>query len=185
MSSAVDGVRLRDASIRLDSMPPDGRQLHLVVEAEERALLAKQLGVSAIERLDVGLLAVRFRGGMRVTGDLSAVVVQPSVVTLEPVRQVISESIDRIFLPGGEKSYAGPAGAEIFVDLDGEDIPDHFEGPEADLSDLVIETLALAIDPYPRAAGESLEDLGAELDRGGETSPFAALEALKQRRGED
>ena len=51
-----------------------------------------------------------------------------------------------------------PASAEVFVDLEGDDMPDHFEGHEADLSDLIVETLALAIDPYPRAPDASLED---------------------------
>jgi len=102
------------------------------------------------------------------------------VVTLEPIRQQVSEPVDRIFLPGGEKDFAGPANAEIFVDLDGEDFPDHFEGNEADLTDLIVETLALAIDLYPREPGASLDDLGFKPDLG-ETSPFAVLKALKPK----
>ena len=117
--------------------------------------------MSAVDARAVGKLhAVKFRGGIRVTGRLTATVTQPSVVTLEPVRQEIAEPIDRIFLPGGEKDFAGPANAEIFVDLEGEDVPDHFEGNEADLTDLIVETLALAVDLYPRAPGESLDDAG-------------------------
>ena len=117
---------------------------------------------------------------MRVTGRLTAAVTQPSVVTLEPLRQEIVEPIDRIFLPGGEKQYAGPANAEIFVDLEGDDVPDHFEGNEADLSDLIVETLALAVDLYPREPNASLEDAGYKPDLD-ETSPFAALQALKPK----
>jgi len=117
---------------------------------------------------------------MRVTGRLTASVTQPSVVTLEPAKQDISEPIDRIFLPGGEKDYAGPANAEVFVDLEGEDIPDHFEGNEADLTDLIVETLALAVDLYPRSPGESLDDLGLKPDLA-EDHPFAALKALKPK----
>jgi hypothetical protein len=94
------------------------------------------------------------------------------------VTQEISEPIDRIFLPGGEKQYAGPADAEVFVDLEGEDMPDHFEGNEADLSDLIIETMSLALDPYPRLPGESV---GALEDEGDTESdlPFAGLKILK------
>lgn len=169
--------RLPDASIRLDSMPATGRDLAISPSDTERAALAEELGVSAVDRLDVRLHAVKFRGGIRVSGRLSAVVTQPSVVTLEPVPQEIDEPIDRVFLPGGEKDYAGPANAEVFVDLSGDDIPDHFEGNEADLTGLIVETLALAIDLYPRGAGESLDDLGLEADLD-ESSPFAALKAL-------
>ncbi len=179
MSERPHDLRIPDASIRLDSMPPAGRELKLSVAGEEREQIAALLGVTEVQNLDVSLHATKFRGGMRVTGQLVAAIVQPSVVTLDPVRQEISEPIDRVFLPGGEKPFAGTANAEIFVDLEGEDVPDHFEGTEADLSGLIIETLALAIDPYPRAEGESLDSLGLPKAEE-EESPFAALKSLKK-----
>lgn len=180
MSADPDHFRLADASVRLDSMPAAGRDVELAPDAAERAVLAEKLGVSSVDRLEVKLHAVKFRGGIRVTGRLVGAVTQPSVVTLEPVAQQIAEPIDRVFLPGGEKDYAGAANAEIFVDLSGEDIPDHFEGNEADLTALIVETLALAVDLYPRGEGESLDDLGLKSDVE-ETSPFAALKALKPK----
>lgn len=178
--SAPVRVQLHDASIRLDSMPVAGRDVAVSPSAEERAAIAAQLGLSAVDKLDVKLHAVKFRGGIRVTGRLTAEVTQASVVTLEPLKQGIAEPIDRIFLPGGEKDYAGPANAEIFVDLEGDDVPDHFEGNEADLSELIVETLALAVDLYPREPGASLEDAGYKPDLD-EASPFAALKALKPK----
>lgn len=178
--SAPQRVRLHDASIRLDSMPVAGRDVSVSPSAEERAAIAAQLGIGAVDALEVKLHAVKFRGGMRVTGRLAAEVTQASVVTLEPLKQQIVEPIDRIFLPGGEKNYAGPANAEIFVDLEGDDVPDHFEGNEADLSELIVETLALAVDLYPREPDASLEDVGYKPDVD-EASPFAALKALKPK----
>ncbi|HWA18532.1 MAG TPA: DUF177 domain-containing protein [Devosia sp.] len=177
-----DRVQIDGASIRLDSMPATGRDLAVTPNEDERAALAEAVGVSAVNDLHVQLHAVKFRGGIRVTGRLTAEIVQPSVVSLDPVTQAISEPIDRIFLPGGEKAYAGAAGAEIFVDLEGDDIPDHFEGPEADLSGLIVETLALGIDLYPRAEGETVEAVLSEPDEPPE-SPFAALKALKDKEG--
>jgi hypothetical protein len=178
--SAADRLRLTDASIRLDSMPVTGRDVHVTPPEAERVALAEAIHVSTIESLDVRLHAVRFRGGIRVTGRLTGEVTQPSVVTLDPIRQQIAEPIDRIFLPGGEKPYAGAANAEIFVDLEGDDVPDHFEGNEADLSDLIVETLALAVDLYPREPGVTLDDLDLKSDVE-ETSPFAVLKALKPK----
>ncbi len=177
MSPKQAPARIADASIRLDSMPTAGRDLDLDVVAADREAIASQLSISAVEKLRVKLHAVRFKGGMRVTGRLVATIVQPSVVTLDPVVQEIAEPIDRVFLPGGEKDFADAADAEIFVDLEGEDVPDHFEGNEADLSDLIVEVLALAIDQYPRLPGESLGTVGD-----GETKselPFASLKILK------
>lgn len=178
MSTGSDEFRLADAGIRLDSMPIAGRDLELRVSEDERRQLAELLHLTAISQLDVTVHAARFRGGMRVTGRLVAAIEQPSVVTLEPVTQAIDEPIDRVLLPFGARPRGGGAPAEIFVDPEGEDPPDHFDGPEADLSALIIETLALAIDPYPRAPGESLDALGVA---GGDAddSPFASLRTLK------
>lgn len=177
--SQTERFRIADASIRLDSMPTAGRDLALTVDKDERDHIAQDLDILSLDRLQVKLHAVRFRGGIRVTGRLDAIVVQQSVISFEPVTQDIGEPIDRIFLPGVEKAYAGEANAEIFVDLDGDDIPDHFDGNEADLTDLIIETLSLAIDPYPRAPGEQLGTAGSdELED--EVNPFAGLKKLKQ-----
>jgi hypothetical protein len=178
MSGRVAPQRIADASIRLDSMPTTGRDLALSVEPVDRLWIADQLGITAVEKLEVKLHAVRFKGGMRVTGRLVATTVQPSVVSLEPVTQEIAEPIERVFLPGGQKDFAAQADAEIFVDLEGEDVPDHFEGNEADLTDLIVETLALAIDPYPRLPGESVGALGDDGDTEADL-PFAGLKILK------
>lgn len=180
MRPGPDTPRLRDASLRIDKIPAAGRELSLTPDAEERDAVAAFLELTSIDQMTVALRALPFRGGVRVEGRLTAQIVQPSVVSLEPVHQSIDEPIDRIFLPGAEKAYAGPAGAETFVDLAGDDLPDRYEGGEADLSDLIIETLALAVDPYPRAPGESgdyVEDAG-EADE----SPFAGLKSLTEPR---
>jgi uncharacterized metal-binding protein YceD (DUF177 family) len=114
---------------------------------------------------------------MRVAGILDAVTVQPCVVTFVPVRQVMHEPIDRIFLPAAEAPKTSPAHPEVFVDLEGDDPPDYFEGYEIDLSEAIVETVALALDPYPRAEGASLEDAGLPPDEP-EASPFATLKSL-------
>ncbi|HET8728686.1 MAG TPA: DUF177 domain-containing protein [Alphaproteobacteria bacterium] len=180
--SGGNRLRLRDATLRVDSTPPEGRELVLDVPADELAELAGRVGVSAVDSLSVRLRAVRFRGGFRVTGRLDAEVTQPSIISLEPVSQHVSEPIDRVFLPGGEKPYAGAANAEVFVDVEGEDLPDHFEGGEADLTELIVETLALGIDPYPRREGERIEDLGIDSGEAADR-PFAGLADLKRQGG--
>ena len=178
MTRTAQPFRLLDASIRVDSMPTTGRNLKLSVDSDERAALAGELDVTALHSLEVTLHAVRFRGGIRVTGRLIAEIEQPSVVTLEPVVQQIAEPIDRVFLPGGQKPFIEAADAEVFVDLEGEDLPDHFEGNEADMTPLIVETLALAIDPYPRNKGEQVPEAGYGDAK---ESPFARLKVLKDK----
>jgi len=170
---------LLDASVRLDNLPPEGRTIKVGLDPANLPAIAELLKVTAVSGVGGTLKAVRFRGGIRVEGQVQATIVQPCVVTLEPVTQAIDEPYDRIFLPASQVPRREPvAGAEVLVDLDQDELPDHFEGSDVDLTDSVLETIALAIDPYPRAPGASLDDLGADLlDR--EESPFASLKTLK------
>jgi uncharacterized metal-binding protein YceD (DUF177 family) len=172
------GAPLIDAVIRVDRLPATGREIDVQPDAEALADLAGQLKLTAIETFAAKLVATPLRGGIRVLGQLTARIVQPSVVTFEPVTQQIDEPVDRVFLPEPDQAHKATPGSELFIDLEDDDFPDHIDGPEVDLSDLLVETLALAIDPYPRLPGESLDNLGiatAPEDEG----PFASLRQLK------
>lgn len=167
-----------DAMIRFDNLPAEGRKLHVTASEEQRDVLAGELGITTLEKLEADLSATPFRGGVRIEGDVRARTVQPCVVTFEPVVQEIIEPVDRILLPGAEKAYSGPAGAEVFVDLERDDLPDYVDGPELDLTSIITETVALALDPYPRAPGASIDAIEVAHDAP-EPSPFAALQRLK------
>jgi uncharacterized metal-binding protein YceD (DUF177 family) len=169
---------LFDAVVRIDRLPTGGRSVEVELDEAQREQLAAALKLSSVEYFAASLTVVPLRGGLRAQGKLNATIVQPSVVSFDPVTQVIDEAIDRVFLPAEHGPPPTP-GAEIFVDLEDDDFPDHIDGPEVDLSALLIETLALAIDPYPRLDGESVEDLGVG-DQAGESGPFAALSKLKE-----
>jgi len=169
---------LFDAIVRIDRLPPSGRTVDVDLDEETRAQLASQLKLSAIRSFKAHLTVAPLRGGLRAQGQLTAEIEQPSVVTFEPVNQHIDESIDRIYVPASEKPNPAP-GAEIFVDLEDETFPDQIDGPEVDLSILLIETLALAIDPYPRLPDESVESL-AIPGTNEPSGPFAALSKLKK-----
>lgn len=166
-----------DATIRVDHIPTEGREIAVAADARQRAAIAGRLEISAIDRLEARLRLTRFRGGLRVEGRLEARTIQPCVVTFVPVPQEIDEPIDRIFLPASEQPKTGTAHAEVFVDLEADEMPDYFEGHEIDLSEALVETLALALDPYPRAEGVSLADMEVPAE-GTDESPFGALKSL-------
>jgi uncharacterized metal-binding protein YceD (DUF177 family) len=167
---------LLDASLRVDHVPADGRELAVTADATQLQAIAARLQISAVDRLEARLRLVRFRGGVQVTGYVEADVVQPCVVTFVPVRQAIAEPFDRVYLPTAEQPKSAASHPEIFVDLDA-DVPEYFEGHEVDLSEAIIETVALALDPYPRAPGASLAQVGLPPDEP-EPSPFAVLKTL-------
>jgi len=122
---------------------------------------------------------VPLNGGVRVRGTLRADIVQQCVVSFEPVPQQVNEKLDRTFLNGAAFPHDGPAG-EYFVDLESDDLPDYFEGPEVDFADYLIETLALALDPYPHAACAKIADVG-DVPEAADRSPFSALRELKRK----
>jgi uncharacterized metal-binding protein YceD (DUF177 family) len=167
---------LLDAAIRIDHIPAEGREIEVRADAAQRQAIAERLQISAVDRLDARLRLVRFKGGMRVAGRIAAATVQPCVVSFVPVCQEIDEPFDRIYLPAADQPPSAATHPEVFVDLEA-DLPDYFEGHEVDLSEAIVETLALALDPYPRAEGVSLTDAGLPLDEP-EPSPFAGLRSL-------
>jgi len=149
----------------------------IVAGDEERQAVARFLGILGVDRLEAPLVIEPWSGqGLRIEGRLIADVAQACIVTLEPVPQRIDEPFERLFLPASARN-AEPrtvAEAEVIVHFDEEDPPDTLEGPMLDLGAILVEQLALALEPYPRAEGATLpEDVAASP--GHAESPFAGL----------
>lgn len=171
---------LFDAIVRIDKLPAAGRSVSVNADEKTRAAIAAAMKLISVERFVADLSVVPLRGGLRAQGRLRASITQPSVVSFEPVTQDIDEDVDRVFLPVPHGHQAPAPGSELFVDLEDDDFPDQIDGPEVDLSALLIETLALAIDPYPRRDGEDLASSGLATGDG-ESGPFASLARLKDK----
>lgn len=174
--------RIKDAVVRLGDVPPQGRKFVIETSADERAAIAARLGILAVDRLSARVTVRPLRGGLEVKGELEADVSQACVISFEPVPQHIAEPFERVFLPGKEPRYEGPAEAEIFVDLENEALPDHFEGGELDLSELLIETVSLALDAYPRHPDAQVPKALASDPETDRPSAFAILKSLKSSR---
>lgn len=144
--------------------------------------LAELLGLDGLTRLRFrGRLAPMGETGWRLTGSLTARLRQTCVVTLEPVVTPVDLPVMRDYLPAREVARLDP----IVLDAEDADEPDPFED-EIDVAAALVETLALAIDPYPRAEGAALTGNtvappGSEPLDDAAVSPFAALGALRQR----
>jgi uncharacterized metal-binding protein YceD (DUF177 family) len=119
-------------------------------EAEEREALARRFDLLSLDRLEAEIRLQRLAGGMvRLTGRLAAAVVQACVVSLEPVASVLEQDFTVLYGP------AEPGKSEM-VDLE-TDEAEAFDGDAIDIGEAVAQQLALALDPYPRAPGASLE----------------------------
>ena len=178
MSTIDPNAPILDASVRLDALPPDGRTVTVEASGDQRAAIAERLDIVSVESLTAKLVARPIKRGIEVSGTMAADVTQACVVSFEPVPEHIEEKLQRLFLQGATHDDEPSPGAEVFVDLDGEDQPDHFDGPEADFSEWLIETLSLALTPYPRKPGIEIDAAYVDADDENE-SPFAALRDLK------
>lgn len=167
-----------DAVVRIDKLPSAGRSLAVDADEAERTAIAEAMNILSVERFVANLTITPVRGGLRALGQLDAAVSQASIVSFEPVPEIISETVDRVFLHGPRDHQPPAPGSEVFIDLEDDDFPDHIDGPEVDLSALLLETLALALSPYPRRDGETLDTVGVTLDEP-EAGPFAGLASLK------
>lgn len=159
---------------RLDTIGTGESQVNVEADAAERDALARRFGLIAIDRLVADYAIRRDAAGVIARGHLSGAVVQPCSVTGDPVPAKIEEDFAIRFVPEGE-------GSEDEVELSEEDCDTVFyTGSAIDLGEAAAETLALALDPFPRSPGAvaALRDAGVLNEE--ETGPFAALAKLKQ-----
>lgn len=162
--------------VAVAQLPAGESALDLSPGPATRQALAAHAGVLDLPELAAHLvIEPDTRGGARVTGRLTARVVQACVVTLEPVESVIDEAVSLRFAPDGSREAAKP-GAEIEIPHQGVDPPEPVRDGSIDLGLALTELLVLAIDPYPRKPG-AVFDAGPEPAP--EPSPFAALAKLK------
>jgi uncharacterized metal-binding protein YceD (DUF177 family) len=143
----------------------------------ERAGLAAYLDILAIPEMRFrGTITPTGRRDLVLDGELTARVVQPCVVTLEPVTTRLTERVERRYV----EDFVLPEGDEVEMPED-----DGIEPlPQAiDLGAVATEALALALPLYPRAPGAALGETVHAADgvvplRDADLRPFAGLAGL-------
>jgi uncharacterized metal-binding protein YceD (DUF177 family) len=167
--------------VQLSEILEEGITLHIQATAQEREALARLFGAVEVERLTAEVALYPQQQGptrWQLESQVRAQIVQSCVVTLEPV----SVNNDFHFKRAYARCAAGEARAEVqhggdeVLTLDQDDAPEPLPGGVIDVGEAIAEELALALDPFPRAAGVVFGGYsvgpGAETDR---VNPFAAL----------
>lgn len=159
---------------RLDTIGAGESRVSVEADAAERIALARRFGLIAINALAADYNLRRDATGIIARARLSGAVVQPCSVTGDPVPAKIEEDFAIRFVPEG-----GDAADEVELSADDCDTV-FYTGGAIDLGEAAAETLALALDPFPRSPGAeaALRDAGVLSEE--ETGPFAALAKLKQ-----
>lgn len=154
-------------------------------DAAARAALADDLGIMAIRKLTFsGDIAPDRGGDPRLDARLGATVVQPCVVTLDPVTTRLEEDVVRTYLA---EMPPLPEGDEVEMPEDdtAEPLP-----REIDLAQVMAEALALALPAFPRAEGVdpvevSVTEPGKTAMTDDDAKPFAGLKALRDSMKDD
>lgn len=144
----------------------------------ELPAIAAYLKLAGVKSLTGEIALERWRGkGVRLTGKLIADVVQTCVVTLDPVEAHVEAAFERRFLQPEKLRKEAEDESEVIVDPTAEDPPEPLSH-EIDMGEILIEELALNLDPYPRKPGVAFQG-----DAGGEPrpNPFAVLAKLKPK----
>lgn len=164
---------------RVDQIGAQDRRVEIAADERERTALARRFDLLSIERLE-GRFALRAEaGGVVAAGTVEADVTQACVATGEPLTASMHETVDLRFV-----EQFGTDEGELELSVDALDtLP--IEGGAIDLGEAAAETMALALDPFPRsaAADAALAEAGVkgEDEADAERHPFGALADLKRK----
>ena len=165
--------------VRIDTIGEPPRPMDIAAEEAERTALAKRFGLLGLAKLEATLTLGRRGDEIAVRGRLAAAVTQACVASAEPVPAEIDASFQIMFRPQPD---AAAADEEVELSESEMDVIFH-DGAAIDVGEVVAETLALALDPYPRApdADDALKAAGVKSEE--EAGPFAALAGLRDKLG--
>jgi uncharacterized metal-binding protein YceD (DUF177 family) len=163
--------------VRADQLGKLGDSLVTISADEgERAALMRRFSLLALDRLEAEYQLSAEGGTILARGHVRAALAQPCVATGLPVPETVDADFVLRFVPEGGDL---PEGEEL--ELDAEDCDTiGYDGNVIDMGEAVAETVALAMEPYPRAAEADtyLREAGVMTEE--QASPFAALLGLAQ-----
>lgn len=192
MSEPADIDRPPEFSVpvRAEDAPHGGKTLRLVADADARRAVAERLDLVALDTLEGEVLLKPIAGGpmLMARGTVRARFTQRCVVTLDPVEGALEERFEVEFGPPEPDSLEE---TEREFTLDEPDPPEPIRDGRLDLGELLVQQVALALDPFPRKPGVDLERALADAPNGraeaveqdAPTGPFAALAKLKRGEG--
>lgn len=165
--------------VRISEIPQEGRSYRLDAGERIRAAVAAAVAVPALPRLQADFTLTRKgRDGLRVSGQVIALVAQTCVVTLEPIESEVAEPVDLVFTADGERTPARVA-IDLSAGLEAPDPPEPLENGMVDLGRIAVEFLVLGINPYPRKPDASFEAPASDPQEDA-AHPFAALQSWKK-----
>ena len=177
--TAIDESRLLVEIAKLSGIRTNKFDIRL--NTEDRARLAEEAGVRLVAKLRfAGEIIAVPPGDWLLRAKLGATVVQPCVVTLNPVKTRMDSAVERRYSP----IYATPAPGSCVPIPDNENLEPIKE--EIDLWEIICESLVLVLPLYPRCPDVGMEEsaLWSEPDRqefDKPEKPFAILSEFRKQ----
>ena len=182
----IEKAKTPEFSVPVSLLHLDEEPKSFAIEADESALngVAARLELDGLEALSAEL-TLQFDGdperpssGILVDGSVHGKGTQTCVVSLQPVPFEIEADVQGLILSSDSSEIARE---ELTLEDDEVDILGEIEGDTVDIGEIVVQQLALELDPFPRAEGvePDWQDEAPEGEVSAEQSPFAALQKLK------
>ena len=159
---------------RIDTIGGDARPVSIEATPEERAAVARRFDLVTLDRLAADLSVRRTASGVMVEGRVAADATQACAITGDPLPVTIEEAVALRFVD------AQASEEEIELDADGLDTVEIEDGA-VDLGELAAETLALALDPFPRGPNAEAALRAAGVIREEDVRPANAFSGLKDK----
>ncbi|WP_343344577.1 DUF177 domain-containing protein [Sphingomicrobium sp. XHP0239] len=168
MSDALDPIAI--ATIR------DGQKVRIDADEALRGAIAKRLRLLSVERFEAEAVLGQDGGAVSADGRVKAAVTQACTATGDPVEETIDEPFTLLFAAQPDVDE------DEEIELAADDLDTIFhDGRTVPLGDAIVDTLALALDPYPRAADADERLRAAGVLREEEAGAFGALAELKKK----
>lgn len=146
--------------------------IDIAPDAGELQALAKRFALKQLTKCSAQLTLTPHVQGYQVSGTIGAEVTQSCVVSGVDVPSVLDVPIHILL-------WQAPVEADLDALEDAYEVDEieQIEGNEYDLGELCAQYLGLAIDPFVRAEGASLDAAVTQAS----TSPFSILQGLKDK----
>lgn len=185
MSADPSTPRSFSHPVRVESLRQRGAPVTVGVDPPALARIAAELDLASLESLSGRFTLTRSGERVRLDGFVDAAFHQTCIVTLEPFAAALSVPVRLDFLPEAELAAiaaraardAGEGEIDVEVNLDDDDPPEAIVDGVIDLGAVMLEFLALSLDPYPRKPGAAFDSPQPDPLL---QSPFAALARLKR-----
>ena len=160
---------------RADTIGEGERSVRIEADEAERAALARRFDLKSVDMLEAEFRLRRDAAGIVAHGHVRGAVVQACVVTDDSIPVTIDEPVALRFV-------LDDAASEDEVELT-EDALDTmvYDGAAVDLGEAAAETMALALDPYPRGPNAAAALRAAGVISEEEAKPLGAFAGLKDK----